>query len=278
MPPLLGGFIFVSLWYPLRYWAQREGNYKFVFAASVAGGVFLLGAHLLLSYFGNVRYVAEALAWWDATIPVGDSATAVLGFSLGALLWLPLNLLAVVIRPWRRTNVIRRQILRAGDPFEITLFELLQTQKLVAVTLESGKVYVGRVTMSVNPARQVESVRLRLVLGGYREPVTHALHPNVDYAKTHAEMGERIEALYEEAVDDLLRARLDAREEEVARLAYQRVSDLPEMDTLARNFEVVLMAREVVSLSPFEPDIFEGYFRAKEDWRGHSGQKLRFGS
>ena len=38
LPPLLGGFLLVSLWYPLRYWIQRQEGYRLVFAASIAGG------------------------------------------------------------------------------------------------------------------------------------------------------------------------------------------------------------------------------------------------
>ena len=147
LPPLLGGFIFVSLWVPLRYWSQREGGYKLVFAASVAGGLFLLLAHFLVITSQGVSPFRGGLAWWRSIVTIDNSAQAVLGFLLGATLWWPLNLLRFFISALRVERIVRRQILQAGDPLEIMLIRHLETQALLAVTLRSGKVYVGRVVI-----------------------------------------------------------------------------------------------------------------------------------
>ena len=262
LPPLLGGFIFVSLWVPLRYWSQREGGYKLVYAASVAGGLFLLVAHFLVVGLQSVSPFRQILGWWYGVVPITDSAQAVLGFLLGATLWWPLNLLRFFVPALRAHETIRRQILQSGDPLEITLFRHLASQDLLSVTLRSGKVYVGRVVTSVNPAKRLESVRLSLVRSGYRDEKTHELTLNVDYEATHARVQERIEGVYLELIRDVTRLNPDASEEEVAAEVYRRAANSPQINALAHAFEVVVAVSEIVSVSPFNPELFDAYFES----------------
>ena len=260
LPPLLGGFIFVSLWYPLRYWSQREGGYRLVFAASVAGGLFLLFAHFLILALREVAPFQQILSWWYNAVPVDQySAQAVLGFLLGATLWWPLNLLRFWVPSLRVEEIVRRQIFQAGDPLEITLIRHLETQALLSVTLRSGKVYIGRITTSINPAKRVESVRLRLVRSGYRDEKTHEVTLNVDYEATHERVQARIEEIYAQMVDRVILERPDMSEVEVIAEVYRRVPRLGEIAALAHDFEVVIMAREIVSVSSFNPEL-SGYF------------------
>ena len=260
LPPLLGGFIFVSLWLPLRYWSQREGGYKLVFAASVAGGSFLLLAHFLVVGLEATFPFQQLLAWWYSVVPIDDSAQAILGFLLGATLWWPLNLLRFFVPALRVENLVRQQILQAGDPLEVTLVQHLETQALLSVTLRSGKVYVGRVVSSINPAKRVESVRLRLVRSGYRDEKTHRLTLNVNYEATHAFVQARIEEIYVGLIGEVMAENPDITEADIPAEVYRRAEEDPEMSTLAHDFEVVIMAQEVVSVSSFNPELFEAYF------------------
>ena len=261
LPPLLGGFIFVSLWIPLRYWSQRAGGYKLVYAASVAGGLFLLLAHFLILGLRAVTPFQQVLGWWYGAVPVDQySAQAVLGFLLGVTLWWPLNLLRFPIPALRVHEVVRRQILQSGDPLEITLFRHLGTQELLSITLRSGKVYVGRVVASINPARRVESVRLSLVRSGYRDELTHELTLNVDYEATHERVQARIEEVYARTIDEVLQGSPDLNEVDIMAEVYRRTAQLGEISALAHTFEVVIMAREIVSVSSFNPELYEAYF------------------
>ena len=260
LPPLLGGFIFVSLWLPLRYWSQRAGGYKLVFAASVAGGLFLLLAHFLVVGLGATFPLRQILAWWYSVVTIDDSAQAVLGFLLGAALWWPLNLLRFFVPALRVENLVRRLILQAGDPLEVLLIQHLETQALLSVTLRSGKVYVGRVVSSINPARRVESVRLRLVRSGYRDEKTHSLTLNINYEATHAGVQTRIEEIYVQLIEEVTLGLPGFTEEEIVAEVYRRAARHPEMSALAHDFEVVLVAQEIVSVSSFNPELFEAYF------------------
>ena len=262
LPPLLGGFIFVSLWFPLHYWSQREGGYKLVFAASIAGGLFLLLAHFLVVGLGATPPFQQLLAGWYNVVAIRDSAQAVLGFLLGATLWWPLNLLRFLVPALRAENLVRQQILQAGDPLEITLIQHLETQDLLAVTLRSSKVYVGRVVSSINPAKRVESVRLRLVRSGYRDEKTHSLTLNVNYEATHAFVQTRIEEIYVGLIGEVMAGNSDITEADVLAKVYRRAEEDPEMSALAHDFEVIIMAQEIVSVSSFNPELFEAYFES----------------
>lgn len=267
LPPLLGGFLFVTLWHPLRYWAEREQGYKLVFAASILGGLFLVLAHLILNESGSALVINDVLLWWDQRVQLTDSAASVLGFLLGATLWAPANLMLELFPQTQPSAVLQGIIQRKGDPFEQMMFDHLQAQDLVLVSLKSNKVYVGRVEMSLNPARGVNSIRLVLSKSGYRDPVDHQVHLNVDYDKTHARIRDQIRARYAEAIDEYLSSRPKANYFDVTRALFGKL-DVDLLGTL--NFEVVILASEIQSVSPFDPDIFRDYF---DDTRTKPGER-----
>lgn len=51
----------------------------------------------------------------------------------------------------------------------------------VMITLEGGKVYVGRVVRTINPIDQRKEVRLLPMLSGYRDPTTHRVEFTCNY-------------------------------------------------------------------------------------------------
>jgi len=256
LPPLLGGFLFVSLWYPLRYWTQREQGYKLVFAASIAGGLFLLIATFVTHYLLAIPEVLKLARWWHAIVPVPDSGKAFLAFILGATLWLPLNLAGRLFGLNKR-RIVDWLIHRKGDPLELVLWESLAERQLVSVTLKSRKVYVGYVITNINPAHRIESVRLSLKRSGYRDENTHALTLDVDYEKTHAVLLEQVERAMEAEIENILNERPSLSNDAILDLAHNRVSRLP----IAKSFETVILASEIVSVAPFEPEVFDSHFQ-----------------
>ena len=257
LPPLLGGFLFVSLWYPLRYWTQREQGYKLVFAASIAGGLFLLVATFLTHYLLTVPTVLELARWWHTVVPVQNSGKALLAFALGATLWVPLNAVGRIFGLHKR-GIVNWLIHRKGDPLELVLWESLAHRQLISVTLKSRKVYVGYVITNINPANKIESVRLSLKRSGYRDENTHALTLDVDYEKTHATLLDEIESALEAEIENILNVRPGLANDAILNLAHNRVSRLP----IAKSFETIILASEIVSVAPFEPEIFDNHFRA----------------
>ena len=266
LPPLLGGFLLVSLWYPLRYWIQRQEGYRLIFAASIAGGFLLSIAQLLLFFFDDTTFAKPILTWWQSFLPVRNSAVGVLAFLLSIVFWGSLELFCRLI-PALRPNAVRRRYINAsGDAFEQMLFRALETQEAVSVTLSTNKVYVGRVITSFNLVRGVESIRLSLDQSGYRDAETHELTLNIDYADTHQKISKRLKEVYEQIIQNVMKEQPDATQAEIVRLVYERSASDAEIRSLAHNFEVIIMASEIVSVAPFDPGLFKSYFekRAKK--------------
>lgn len=263
LPPLLGGFLLVSLWYPLRYWIQRQEGYRLVFAASIAGGFLLFIAQLLLFFFSDKPFAQPILTWWQSFLPVENSAVGVLAFLLSLVFSGVLSLFCQLIPTLKPYAIRKRYIDASGDAFEQILFRALETQEAVSVTLKTNKVYVGRVNTSFNPIRGVESIRLSLDKSGYRNAETHELTLNVDYAQTHEEINKSLNRAYEQIIQKVMKEAPDATQDQIIRLVYERSEGSTEIRKLAHNFEVVLMASEIVSVAPFDPELYHDFFAPK---------------
>lgn len=262
MPPLLGGFLLVILFYPLRYWIQQQEGYRLIFTASIAGGFLLFTAQLLLFYFDDTSFAKPILAWWQSFLPVRNSAVGVLAFVLSFVSWAVFEL-AFRLFPTLRPYAFRKRYINAsGDAFEQMLFRALETQEAVSVTLSTNKVYVGRVNTSFNPVRGVESIRLALKKSGYRDAITHELNLNVDYDQTHEKINKRLNEAYDRIIAGVLEAQPDdATQQKVMKLVYERSASDAEIKRLAHTFEVVIMASEIVSVAPFDPDLYQDFFK-----------------
>ena len=105
---------------------------------------------------------------------------------------------------------------------------------------------------------------MRLVRSGYRDEVTHELTLTVNYEATHARVQARIEEIYAETVDTVVLENPHMNEMEVVAEVYRRAAHLGEMNALAHDFEVVIVAQEIVSVSPFNPELFETYFEPSD--------------
>lgn len=263
LPPLLGGFLLVSLWYPLRYWIQRQEGYRLVFAASIAGAFLLFIAQLLLFFLSDTAFARPILAWWRSFLPVANSAVGVLAFLLSFVFWGVLELFCRLVPALRPDAIRKRYINASGDAFEQMLFRALETQEAVAITLKTNKVYVGRVNTSFNPIRGVESIRLSLDKSGYRDPETHELKLNVDYAKTHADINERLNRVYERIIQRVMQEHPDAAAEEIGRLVRAYSQGNRDISALAHTFEVVVIASEIVTVAPFDPELYRNFFEPK---------------
>lgn len=251
----------MSLWYPLRYWIQRQEGYRLIFAASIAGGFLLFLAQLLLFFFSNTPYVASILTWWQTFLPVQNSDVGVLAFILAFIVWGVLEAFSRAVPALRPNAVRRRYISASNNAFEQMLFRALETQETVSITLKSNKVYIGRIATSFNLVKGVESIRLSLEKSGYRKADTHELNLNVDYAKTHIKINERIDTIYEAIIQDVMEGHPESGLTSIMAKVYEEAEGNNELRTLTHNFEVVLIASEIVSIAPFDPELFDAYFK-----------------
>jgi hypothetical protein len=188
--PLLGGFIFVSRWYPTRYYTLRTDGYRLIFASALAGVLLLFTVVLLREWAEPYPQTAALFDFWHGLVRIEDAALPAGAFILGAVAWMPLNLIGRYVRLLSESRAVDRAIRRKQDPLELILRKALGTGTLVSVTMKNEKVYIGKVIRNFNPAFPMESVALLLARSGYRDKATRELHLTTDYDRTHQKIRE----------------------------------------------------------------------------------------
>jgi hypothetical protein len=215
--PLLGGYIFLTLCNRTQFETKRHSGERLVFHAAIVGVFLLAGSFLVV---GAISAACPALArWWHAVVPFAYSGVAFGAFSLG---WILPGIVNFACFP--RDSQIRRAIREAGDDLEMLLLETMDREVSVLVTLSSAKVYIGRVTRSVDPSQERRYVSLLPMLSGYRNSEDQEFIPTNDYL-----------SLYEDVISG-------------------RVAGL---NVGADEFQVVIPVSEIVSVSPFAPVIYD---------------------
>ena len=257
LPPILGGFLFVILFFPLSFWSNRQEGYKLFFTATIAGVVLLMVATGIIALAARFPVAMPVIGWWDAHAPAPYSAASALAFLLGGLLWYPGNKIAESFEATSRFAVIRRLVAAKGDPLETLLVHALEHQTLLQVTLTSGKVYVGTPTVLLNPSHTLSSLHLSLRRSGYRDEA-HRLILNTDYEATHEEIAQEMDERYQRAIQRFLQQHPEAEPHEVFEALAER-DEGPEQ--VARDFATVVMTSELQSVSPFNLELFDRHFR-----------------
>jgi hypothetical protein len=125
-------------------------------------------------------------------------------------------------------RIAERDILTYGGELERLLYLALKYEKRVMITLKSGKVYIGRVTISVTPEDKYFS--LLPIKSGYRDGSTQRLEITTHYDE-----------------------------------AYQQIQDNEEnyIDIIS-DFGVVIPISEIVSASLYREEVRARYFPPEE--------------
>jgi hypothetical protein len=178
--PLLGGYIFITYWHRTRYSARRYTGERLLFHAALAGVVFLVISFWVTRVTAGLS--KQIYDEWHALVPFPHAGVSFGAFLLGALAWYPMN------QVFDATAEIRKTIERSNDYLEILLSTSTESTRHVAITLKSGKVYVGPVMDSFDPANDRRFVVLLPMVSGYREATTHKLVLNTDYTAVYKQM------------------------------------------------------------------------------------------
>lgn len=189
--------------------------------------------------------------------------TAALAFLFGLALWWPLNLLSrwSWFRFLGQDAAIRREIERKQNPLEVLLAEAMDSRSLVSVTVKNGKVYIGRVRTTFNPAFGMQSISLILSRSGHRDKDTQQMMLDIDYDKTHSAVRQHLIDRFREEVVKAARRNPDAGRDEWIDAARRAASEEPE----ARNYEIVLPVSEIQSINMFDMDIYDQFFAPDKD-------------
>jgi hypothetical protein len=159
--------------------------------------------------------------WWAYHLPFQYSGFAIFAGILGPCGAWFLNRIG-----WNYAKTSKQAIQDYGGPLEKLLFRALTREKYVMVTLRSGKVYIGRVTVSLAPQDET-AFSLLPIKSGYRE----------------AEGRLCLTTHYDEVYERIY-------ETEPEPLAKEMIAD----------FGVVIPVREVVSASLYRDDVHRRYF------------------
>lgn len=214
--PLLGGYIFISHWNITRFTARRYSGERLLIHSALAGLIFLL---LAFGISSEVRQCCPMfVSWWRNHIPFAYSGTSLLSFCIGGFVWLPLNAFA------NREGRAIKTVTESGDFLEILLSRSVRERKQIAISLRSGKVYVGFVITAFDPAFDRRYMMLMPTLSGYRDETTKEMRISNDYGEA-----------YEKLVDE----------------------DPEFLNRVADEFQLVIPVTEIVSANLFDPEVYE---------------------
>jgi hypothetical protein len=198
--PLLGGFIFFSHWNRTAFFAKRQDSERLLLYSSL-WGVLFLGISFLLSillpytdWFTGLRH------WWAFnTPPIEFSGISSCALLLGVIGQFALNKLWPFSRIWNKNKEGVRAIEKHGSQLEKLLYRALVERKRVMVTLKGGKVYIGRVAISLTP-QEDRDLLLLPSKSGYRDD-KQRLMLTTDYDLTYKLIQEN-EPKYVEVIAD----------------------------------------------------------------------------
>jgi hypothetical protein len=162
--PLLGGFLFVTHWRRTKYQMFRIDGPRLLFYASGAGVLLLLLSIVIDLAFRHVS--APLITQWYALVHIENTGKPFVAFLLGALGWYPLNFL---LDDGKEAG---RVIEEKGSPIERLLRRTMADATPVLIATKGGVLYVGYVTVNVNPALFVPSLQMAPVMSGHRRDDT----------------------------------------------------------------------------------------------------------
>jgi hypothetical protein len=168
--PLLGGFAFLHLAHLFRFKAQRWDGYRLVLASACVGVILLLLGRCMVLLFGLIPKVGPwAGDVWHYIVPFAHSDTCAWAFVLGpGLAMLGVN------RMYGIEEAKNKQIEedKRADAFTRLLHVGARDNRLISVTLESRKWYVGFVAEAPNLNPEEKYFRLLPMMSGYRNKDT----------------------------------------------------------------------------------------------------------
>lgn len=173
--PTLGGYWFLTHLNYTRYGVLRDSGYHVLFKSAIAGCSLVVVARLIIVFFLNplLPRIGEI---WESYVPFDYYGTATLSALLGFALPIVFN------RFYGKEKAARKTAAESGNLIELLIRESIDKEKLVELSLRSGKSYIGFVFES-GIARHGESdVALIPMASGYRKEDTRELEITTDYA------------------------------------------------------------------------------------------------
>lgn len=167
IPALAGYWVQVSL-YQYRYETLRESGHHVVFRAALTGIWLTFFSHIIVLILK--KYCSEFILLLQKIFPFEYSDTAVISFLIGFLYWKVGNM---VIDKQKAVMTISEE---TGEFVGLMLTDSIRSGKLVEVTLNTRKVYIGMVIRCGMGRSRDYDVKILPFVSGYREENTNELN------------------------------------------------------------------------------------------------------
>lgn len=258
---LLGGFVFVTKWRITRYYTLRSDGYRLVFAALIAGVIFLFLSTIMIwaSSLWLPRELARFRILWHDIVPATNSGKAATAFLLGCTAWWPLNLLGKVFPYFTDSAAADRAISRKQDPLEMFLRRALGDGSLISVSTKSGKVYVGKLRVTFSPAFPMDSISLWPLYSGHRDKDSQKLVLDFDYEAYYSKFSQELEAEWKRKIRQIVEE--TPKKQDLDQI-YSELDKIFE-DRPLQNRETIIPVAEIQSVNYFDMKIYEQYSKAK---------------
>lgn len=175
-------------------------------------------------------------------------------------MWWPLNKLGKYVHWLSDRASVDREVEKKRNPLEVLLHQAMRSQSIISVSVKNGKVYIGRITSTMNPAFGMEAINLVLRRSGHRNKDTQEMVLNVYYDETHAAIKRAIRRRIVEELAANINKNPNATEREWVDRANRRLSEEPEV----RNYEIAIPITEVQSANYFDMGIYDEFFAPKK--------------
>lgn len=165
--PALAGYLLQTVLYRFRYRTLRESGQHVVFRSALTGIVLAFFAQLILHIVSN--YVPRLETYLCEVFGFEYSAVAVLSFFLALVIWPVCNALT------DRDSAAIRAAKENGDLKGVFVTEAIATCKTVEVSLNTGKVYIGKISQSGIGISSQFDLMITPLFSGYRNRETNEL-------------------------------------------------------------------------------------------------------
>ena len=172
--PSLAGYWFLQHANFTRYEIHRQSGYHLLFRAALAGIILAGFAHTIALIINHIA--PQWRATWHSVVAISYLDTAILSIVLSLVLPPIINMFD------SREKAAKRSAQRYGDLMELLIADSIERQKMVELSLQNGKSYIGyAIERSITNPRACD-VALTPVASGYRSSETHELHITTHYA------------------------------------------------------------------------------------------------
>jgi hypothetical protein len=195
--PLLGGYVFVTRWFVTRYVARQWSGYRLFFNSSIAGAFLFAISIVIVSVSKQVSSEARQFInlVFPSIYPYLDAS--VLAFALGSTLWAVFNLSQT-----NKESLVVKYAEESGGPLQVLLAKAFRETRQIAITLNSGKVYIGFVTKLNEIQDREEYVLIWPQFSGYRDSKTKTLKITTQYAPVYEQIMNEPERFSNISIND----------------------------------------------------------------------------